>query len=426
MSYAIGFITAFVAILGWGSNFVPVKKFPTGDGLYFQWVLASGVIITGLIVHCSRGFPTFEPWMMLGGVLWCTGNILTVPIVRLIGLGLGMLLWNLSCLAVGWAVTRFGFANVIKAQDVPQPILNYVGIVLVVVAACCYLFVEPETGSPTPEEHHKDPEKNMHTEHISPQESDGHLHVPMSQMSSASDRSHSQKALLEHKDSQGPEQPIWNSPPMTDKRFWNMHEIAHLKHQMLHFFHLEAHGLHDHPEHERKHDCLPRFDTKNMSPYQRRIVGALMALVAGAMYGVNVLPLQYLLDHSDNGKKHSENALDYVFPHFCGVYLCATFYFLIYCLLKRNKPEIYPHVTAPAFLSGAIWAIAQISFFVASSNLGLVIAFPLSTSGPGVVAALWSILLFKEIRGRRNLSILLFSFGVSFIAVILITLSKVL
>ena len=33
--------------------------------------------------------PTFEPFSMLGGVLWCFGNVWTVSIIKTVGLGLG-------------------------------------------------------------------------------------------------------------------------------------------------------------------------------------------------------------------------------------------------------------------------------------------------------------------------------------------------
>jgi hypothetical protein len=39
---------------------------------------------------------------MLGGALWCVGNITVVPIVNSIGLSLGMLLWGLSNMLIGW------------------------------------------------------------------------------------------------------------------------------------------------------------------------------------------------------------------------------------------------------------------------------------------------------------------------------------
>lgn len=41
---------------------------------------------------------------MLGGALWCLGNVTVVPIVNSIGLSLGILLWGLSNMLVGWYV----------------------------------------------------------------------------------------------------------------------------------------------------------------------------------------------------------------------------------------------------------------------------------------------------------------------------------
>jgi len=44
--------------------------------------------------------------------------------------------------------------------------------------------------------------------------------------------------------------------------------------------------------------------------------------------------------------------IDYVFPHFTGAVLTSTVYFLVYCIVKRNKPRVYPRVILPAFGSG--------------------------------------------------------------------------
>lgn len=168
------------------------------------------------------------------------------------------------------------------------------------------------------------------------------------------------------------------------------------------------------------------MDFSKLTDKQRRALGSALAIFVGILYGVNVLPLQYLLDRSNGGKDHSQNGLDYVFPHFCGIFFTATVYFLGYSTLKRNKPEIFPHVSAPGLLSGVIWGIAQLCFFVASQNLTMVIAFPLVNTLPGAVAAMWSVFLFKEIRGRKNILILMLSFVLRIVAVILITLSKIL
>jgi len=32
--------------------------------------------------------------------------------------------------------------------------------------------------------------------------------------------------------------------------------------------------------------------------------------------------------------------IDYVFAHFCGILTTSTLYFLIYCIFKKNKPDV--------------------------------------------------------------------------------------
>lgn len=61
----LGLAMAGMAIVLFGSNFVVTKKFPTGDGMFFQWVMCSGVFFVGFIVrenvlcafpaYCYRG-----------------------------------------------------------------------------------------------------------------------------------------------------------------------------------------------------------------------------------------------------------------------------------------------------------------------------------------------------------------------------------
>lgn len=142
----VGYICACVAVLFFGSNFVPVKKFETGDGMFFQWVLCSAIWCVGLIVNCIRDFPTFYPLCMLGGFLWATGNIMVVPIIKTIGLGLGMLVWGSFNLLFGWASGRFGWFGI--HPEVPNHLaLNYTGVSLAALSAIIFLFVKTEVSS---------------------------------------------------------------------------------------------------------------------------------------------------------------------------------------------------------------------------------------------------------------------------------------
>lgn len=79
-------------------------------------------------------------------------------------------------------------------------------------------------------------------------------------------------------------------------------------------------------------------------------------MIAGCCYGVNFDPTQ---SYIDNNPDASQNAVDYIFPHFSGILLTSSTYFIVYGLLMRNKPQIYSEVTIPSIISGIIWAIGM-------------------------------------------------------------------
>lgn len=132
MATWFGFLFAGFSVLAFGSSYIPVKAFETGDGMFFQWVMGASIFIVGLVVNLIRygmTYPTVEPFQpiaMLGGFLWATGNITVVPIMSMIGIGLGMLTWGLCNMIVGWAVPNFGLFGL--AAQAPQGTLATVRI----------------------------------------------------------------------------------------------------------------------------------------------------------------------------------------------------------------------------------------------------------------------------------------------------------
>ena len=66
----------------------------------------------------------------------------------------------------------------------------------------------------------------------------------------------------------------------------------------------------------------------------------------------------------------------------------------------------------------------EISWFVANSKLSFSVTFPIISSIPGVVGALWAVLVFGEIKGRDNYVLLVVSGVMRLFAVVLIALSK--
>lgn len=95
----------------------------------------------------ATGFPQFQPLAMVGGVLWALGNLTALPIINVIGLGMGILVWGrenffknffkslntgtTNCL-LGWAVSRFGLIG-LNANIPHYPIVNYFGVIFVLI-----------------------------------------------------------------------------------------------------------------------------------------------------------------------------------------------------------------------------------------------------------------------------------------------------
>ncbi|KAH8066177.1 carbohydrate transmembrane transporter [Aureococcus anophagefferens] len=137
----------------------------------------------------------------------------------------------------------------------------------------------------------------------------------------------------------------------------------------------------------------------------RRTAGIAMAVVSGVFYGSNFDPPH----------------------HFTGILLTSSFYFAAYCAFKvcrGDAPDVRRELVGPAFLSGLIWGLSDICWFVANEALSFSVSFPLVTSGPGFVAAAWGIFVYGEIAGAANFRVLGLAFVILVVACALIVVSK--
>uniref|UniRef100_A0A8C1KBQ7 Transmembrane protein 144a n=1 Tax=Cyprinus carpio TaxID=7962 RepID=A0A8C1KBQ7_CYPCA len=304
-----GFISCAVAVVFFGSNFVPVKKIETGDGMFFQWILCAAIWTVSLVVNIILHSPKFWPLVMLGGAIWATGNITVVPIVKTIGLGLGLLIWASFNLLLGWASSRFGWFG-IGAESVSKPVLNSCGAV-------------------------------------------------------------NSESVVATDDS------------------W-----------------VDA-----------------------LTPRTKRLVGSFLAVVAGLLYGTSFVPVLYIKNHASDPDSQYSGAsqfdLDYVFAQYSGIFLTSTVYFVLYCAIKKNKPQVFPKAVLPGFLSGIMWGVATCCWFLANNYLSAVVSFPIITTVPGLIAALWGVVVFKEVKGWRNYIVLIVAFCLVLSGALLTAFSKI-
>ncbi|XP_005800639.1 transmembrane protein 144 [Xiphophorus maculatus] len=341
-NFAYGLIANMAAVVLYGSTYVPIKRIETGDGMFYHFVSCASIWVVSLFGDLLLRTPKFHPLAMLGGMIWATGSVAAVTIVKAIGLGLGILIWGSSSLLMGWASSRFGWFG-IDAQDVSRPILNYCGAGLCLLSGLVFFFVR----------------------------SDVKLHPESETIPILIDKSSLSGSFVYH-----------------SSAYW-----------------IDAIG-----------------------PKTRRIIGCLLAVMAGLLYGSSFIPVLYIKNHSACHDSIFYGAsvydLDYVHAQTSGVFLASSVYFTIYCAVMKNKPRVYPKAILPGFLSGFMWTMGTYCWFLATNYLGAVVTYPIVTAGYGLVAALWGSLVFREIKGLMNGLIFFFATCVVLTGSVLTAISK--
>eukprot|EP01028_Stygiella_incarcerata_P003460 TRINITY_DN168_c0_g1_i1.p1 TRINITY_DN168_c0_g1~~TRINITY_DN168_c0_g1_i1.p1 ORF type:complete len:361 (-),score=68.28 TRINITY_DN168_c0_g1_i1:1158-2240(-) len=352
------YIGTLVAVLFFGSNYVVTKPLDMGDGLTFQWLMCSAIGLVGYFSISIASF-TFVPAGLLGGALWATGNLMVYPILELIGLGLGFLLWSSSNMIMGYFVGRFGLFGA-KKESIANVPLNTVGVFFAFVSLLCYLFIDPPPAT-------KDGES-----------------LPMH--ASDEEKLLSRSSEIVNVAEEGEEYPAATSPT---------------------------------PEKMKKKGAYMGIK----SPLMRRIIGIFMALTAGTLYGVALVPFTVWDQHrKDDG--HHPGPIDFMFSHYSGIWLLSSFAFVIYVIFKKNKPFLNPKMFGPSFICGVGWAIACGGWFYSQAYLGFTVGYPTVCIGPTVISSLWAIFLFGEMKGKKNISLLSASFVCVAIAVTCLLLSR--
>ena len=162
----------------------------------------------------------------------------------------------------------------------------------------------------------------------------------------------------------------------------------------------------------------------NKISLRMRIIGYILAIISGLVFGLNVSPTTYIIQNQKKFACAQDNGLTYVFAHYTGILLTSFCYYVIYIIAKRNRPHLHIESILPAFISGIMWGIAQAAFIFANGILSQSISFPLVSVGPAIIAGLWSIFYIKDISGLRNYLIFTIGTVVRTGACILIALSN--
>ncbi|MFH4981960.1 hypothetical protein AB6A40_008669 [Gnathostoma spinigerum] len=140
-NFWVGIIATTLSCIFFGHEFLPLKFYKTGDGMFTQLMMGIGTTFVGFIVLAIEGFPPIIPLVITGGVFWALGNSVALPILNHLGLGLGILIWNTTGCIMGWATSRFGLFGLSPAPP-KSDLLNYLGLVFVITGGIFYTLVK--------------------------------------------------------------------------------------------------------------------------------------------------------------------------------------------------------------------------------------------------------------------------------------------
>lgn len=480
----VGLVAVAFCVLLFGIFTLPTKTTNTGDGIIFQWFMCIGIFFIGMITHfiqCSttvnEGFlstglpscPQFIPFSAIGGAIWCISNVLLVPLVNCIGIGLCMMIWGMSEMLIGWLTGRLGLFGVQK-EPINDVYLNSIGVALALVSLLVLSMAQSsvadgsdkDTSSSSSSANKEDTNGNRSS--IQSIKNRNSLDDPLLYASRFSvftdyDNDDAQNGDNDDDDEENvltekasfPNTVVATTTTVASSSSLVPNYIRKLSRRtdssIIDNNESFNKALINDPKVvvvvDRNNDHFEEHGwdiTVFFTPQQKRILGIVGSLFAGLLSGSTFTPAQHVVDTMLNWRTtHSSSVpidpssgpfpgasttlIDHLYSHFTGIFITSTAVTILYCIGTRNRPWVHKDLVFPSILAGLTWGLAMVSWFIANEKLSIVISFPLVTLGPGIVNMIIGTVVYKEVQGKRNILLLILSTFIYICAAVMISLS---
>eukprot|EP01088_Endostelium_zonatum_P013393 TRINITY_DN2792_c0_g1_i1.p1 TRINITY_DN2792_c0_g1~~TRINITY_DN2792_c0_g1_i1.p1 ORF type:complete len:372 (-),score=39.61 TRINITY_DN2792_c0_g1_i1:80-1195(-) len=141
----------------------------------------------------------------------------------------------------------------------------------------------------------------------------------------------------------------------------------------------------------------------HVSSYAQKVLGVFLALLIGVFAGSMMVPMTYV---------DEKYAIVYLVSFGIGVLGITPILTFLYFLVQLKVPEFHFRVAfIPGFVTGIIWSIGNFCSIYATKYLGLTVGYPL-TQVALLVAGLWGVIVFREIRGGQPITFFFLSAGI--------------
>ncbi|VDO03669.1 unnamed protein product [Rodentolepis nana] len=426
-----GYIAILGLTLAFGTMYLPTKKYDIGNGEYlfimfkivmhifllienqtlhtiftlgmiFQWLMSTSLGFCLFAIHVCFGSQRIWSLTLLSGILWSTGdlfarvlklqmlsNLAVVPIIQRLGMGVGMLIWSMANLLMGWASSRFGWFG-IKPEEPKNSTLNIIGVVFASLSVVVYAFITPFSTRQGPQ-------------NTSPINSDDIVVSPESEASVT--------------ESTGDADPLLQVQVSPIQRFWKS-KIGQRRNLDSPSVVLRAHIILSQANAGKLFTSSFNANRLFTSFFVQFCRGVLLSILSGLLYGLVFVPIIYV---QENYAMSSKRGIDYAASLGLGAFLASTTYLVLYFLILRLKdqitaffsgseesPSTEPNVGTtpfnvlflPAMLAGALCAIGQACWLVANEALQAAITFPIAATLPGALATLLGTVFYREVHVR--------------------------
>jgi glucose uptake protein GlcU len=174
-------------------------------------------------------------------------------------------------------------------------------------------------------------------------------------------------------------------------------------------------------------DNIDGFDPATDSGAPSKIKGITLAIVAGVLYGFQFLP-SAIYGQFHNPDSTLIGQVRFFFSQYVGIWFGSFLAYSVYTVahaVRGTEPPFVPlRAMLPAILCGVVWAVAGSGTMIAVAELGYSVGFPLCLNGAFLVNIMWSVLYFKEVRGKRDLQLFAVAAGLDVVGSVMIALSK--
>ncbi|CAB9513382.1 Transmembrane protein 144 homolog [Seminavis robusta] len=369
----IGIAGVCVASLFWGSCFTVCKGYDLPkDGVHFAFLMSIGIMLMGILSLLFSSAThgdyqvVFAPLGVFGGFLWSCGNFLTVPIIEYVGLAVGMAIWAAVNMIVCFVVGAMGLPHgILPKEPLSHPSCGVIGVLCALGGLCIFANIKAETNTST----------------------------------TATDEAPNDEGAAADTEEQ-PEQAALSEPLLPEES-----------------------------------TTTTTTTTTSSSIAGNLPLGVAMAMAAGVFYGFQMVPLT-IWNHKvhqngnifDDGQPLPSDtllAMRFFFSQFAGIFVTSLLGFSFYSIVMGQQPQLVPpNATLPSILCGAVWAVGCAGAMLATAELGNAVGFPLVLNCSFLINSAWSILVYKEIQGKRNLQLFGGAFALNFLSSLFISISK--